>query len=332
MADWIYLDHGSSTPSHLSAMRIQKIKEQILTLFGFESCDQFYLSSGSFENHSHLLFSHYIDFIRETGRTHILSVEKETPTILKTIKRLEKFEVQGKILPINEKGSLTKRALEEAIKPRSSLLSISLAHPLTGVIQPIAEIAEVCHNRNVRLHVDMSAALGKVMMPFGALRGISFLTFEAGDFGGLIARRGEKLEPIPVRSESAHVKLIDFLNDVVDKMDHMALETQRLKTFFETRILERIPEAKVLMRDSDRLPNCFAIGVEGIHAENLLFHLQRKGLTAAGAYSPNYLSFSLCKKTTQEEIERSIEILVETVEKLKPLTQAQCIAKNSFTE
>ncbi len=172
MADWIFLDNHTKTrpkeflieqmarsaKEHWLIAPSEKAKQQIATHLGAEG---YYMAIDT-DAHFSLLFSHYLDYIRKTGRTHILAAEKEQTSILSAIETLERFEVQGKILPVNDKGHLTAKSLQEAIRARSSILSLSWAHPYTGVVQPLHDLAACCRENDVRLHVDISAAMGKL--------------------------------------------------------------------------------------------------------------------------------------------------------------------------
>src|SRR5690606_9625349 len=111
-----------------------------------------------------LLFSMYAEFVRETGRNHFLLPSLDIDPALS--QEMEKLGCMVKKLPMNECGQLTGELLEETLKPRSSLVSISFAHPLTGVIQPVVELAKICEEKQVRLHVDASAVIGKVFFRF----------------------------------------------------------------------------------------------------------------------------------------------------------------------
>ena len=74
-----------------------------------------------------------------------------------------------------------KEILEEALRPRTSLVSLSWANGLTGVIHPVADLAEACQAKGVCLHVDASYAIGKHYFRFEDLN-IDYLTFDGSFF------------------------------------------------------------------------------------------------------------------------------------------------------
>lgn len=351
MADWIFLDHHTKTkPSKAIAEQMmrdeaahwitgptKRARNELLELFD-ASESMFHLMGSGAEANFQVLFSHYMDQIRETGRTHILSMESEGKEILGAIKRLEKFEVQGKILPVNENGHLTKEVFSGAVRARSSLLSLSLAHPLTGVVQPIHDLIEVCKENEIRVHVDLSAAIGKLYLP---LEGIDFLTFDGrllhcpGQIGGLIVKKGVPFTRAGFGGEEAPYSYFAALKSAVEKtherIDTYAMEVGRLRGLFEKKLGEL--GAHLFFQDVERLPNMVVAAFEGVHGEALLEALKKQGVFAttgngelarvlgACGIEPHFaacgVSFALSDETTQEEVERAAETLSELLEKLK---------------
>lgn len=344
---------GSTTAPHQMGQELfpalNKGTETILEALGAKPEDRFYFFSSSIDAVHHLLLSHYFDSIRHTGKNHILTTNIEEAAVLMSLKRLEEIGCSGKILSVNAQGQLTKEVLEEALRPRTSIVSISWANGLTGVVHPIADLAEACHARDVRLHVDASYVIGKFYFRFEDLP-IDFLTFDGSlihapkGTAGLLVKEKTLLSPplasmagIPVGGIAA---LAAALQEGVDKFDHVCLETVRLRDKLQQGILKGFPEAIVLFQQAERLPNCCAIAFPGIISDALLFLLHRKGiyaslgggqcqklshiLVASGIdemLSQCALSFSLSFETTEEEIDYAIRTIVESACKLKDLSR-----------
>ncbi len=295
----------------------QKAMEKLTNLFG-----EYYVTLTS-SAHFQVLLSHYMDFIRETGRTHILALEADA-----NLKRLEKFEVQGKILALNEQGQLTGKALEEAIRARSSLLSLSWAHPLTGVIQPAGELIAVCKEHDVKVHLDVTSALGKLdLEPLD----VDYLTIKGAALGvpgqieAILSK--EKLwsgETFPYACYSTLVRGVEL---ALEERDSYALEVGHLRG-----LLEKELEGHVLFQEVERLPNTVVAAFEEIHAEQLVFALKRQGIMAE-AHGAKQVAFILRAETTQEEILRVAQVVREEVQKLRskkmvPFSEEDAKAKN----
>jgi len=287
------------------------------------------------------LFSTYADFIRENGRTHLLAPFGEHPSIVQGIHRLENFEIQGKFLPLNSQGQITKQVVEEHLRPRSAMLSISWAHDLTGVVQPIHEIYEACQAKEVRLHVDITHAIGKLFLHGG----FDLLTFDGAFLG---APRGtgvlisqEKMTPNAFGGAPPVPALLTALAEgtarAIDQMDQMALEVGPLRDQLERGLQEAIPECQPFFTEVERLPNVAVIAFPGVHAELLECALQRAGvwvthgegrlaeiLKACGfeaMVAHSALSFALSTLTTKEEVEKGVALISEVVAALRPISE-----------
>lgn len=318
--------------------------QPILDALGAAPRDRFHFFHSSEEAIQSVFLSHYVDSIRETGRNHILTTAIEETPVFSALKRLEELGCHGKVLPVNEQGQLTKSALENALGPRVSLVTISWANGLTGVIHPIADLAEACKAKDVRLHVDASYVIGKQFFRFEDM-GIDYLTFEGSlvhslpGTAGLIVKKG-----IPFSSYTTPpggiAALTQALEENAEMFDHMCLEIARLRDKLEKGVQAGVPDAQVLFQNVERLPNCTAIAFPDVVGEALQFLLSRKNihasvgggrsqklsqiLLASGieeSLAHSALSFSLSFQTGEEEIDRAIELIVESVQKLKNLSE-----------
>ncbi|CAK9251057.1 unnamed protein product [Sphagnum jensenii] len=111
------------------------------------------------------------------------------------------IELRGKMAPADKNGRITAGAIAEAMTPRTALVSIAWANGLTGVINPIEEIAAICKERGVHLHIDASHVLGKVFAEWEEVPA-HFLTFNGDSIhapsgtGALFIRGDVKCSPM----------------------------------------------------------------------------------------------------------------------------------------
>jgi cysteine desulfurase len=322
--------------------------EAILKVLGAKGEDRFYFFSSNGDAISHLYLSHYFDNIRHTGKNHIVTTNIEEAPVLMSLKRLEDLGCGGKIVPVNAQGQLTKEALDEALHPRTSLVSISWANGLTGAVHPIADLADACHAEDVRLHIDASYVIGKHYFRFEDLN-LDFLTFDGsllhaprGTAGLLVKEKAQFSHPISSMmgiSVGGIAALARALEEGGQMFDYLCLETARLRDKLEKGIQEGFPEAKVLFQNVERLPNCCAIAFPGVISDALLFLLNRKGIYASlgGGHcqklshiliacgidetlSQCALSFSLSFETEEKEIDQAIKTIVDCAQKLQGLS------------
>jgi cysteine desulfurase len=345
-----FRDHwGSTTAPHQMGQELfptlNKGTKKILRSLGADEKDRFYFFSSSADAIGELYLSHYFDTIQHTGRNHIVTTNIEEAAPLVSLKRLEKLGCGGKILSVNGQGQLTREILDEALGPRTSLVSISWANGLTGVIHPIADLAEACHAKDIRLHVDASDVIGKHYFRFEDLH-IDFLTFDGSllhapkGTGGLLVKEktpfSYPISSMVGSSVGAIAALATALEEGEERFDYLCLEVARLRDKLEKGIQEGFPEAEILFQKAERLPNCCAIAFPGIVSDALLFLLNRKGvyasvgggrlqnlshlLVACGideTLSQCALSFSLSFETTEEEIDYAIKTIVCSAQKLQ---------------
>ncbi|MEQ9643803.1 MAG: cysteine desulfurase family protein [Alphaproteobacteria bacterium] len=92
---------------------------------------------------------------------------------------------QAVLLPVDGDGRLDLDALDKALSAEDgpALVSVMLANNETGVLQPVAEIAEIAHRHGALFHCDAVQAAGKVPVDMAAL-GIDMLSLSAHKIGG----------------------------------------------------------------------------------------------------------------------------------------------------
>jgi cysteine desulfurase len=86
----------------------------------------------------------------------------EHKAVLDTCKRLEKIGYRVTYLPVKADGLIDLDDLRRAIDDKTILVTIMAANNEIGVLQPIAEIGKLCHERGVLFHTDAVQAVGKV--------------------------------------------------------------------------------------------------------------------------------------------------------------------------
>jgi cysteine desulfurase len=106
------------------------------------------------------------------------------------------------IIPVHPSGLLNLDILDRMLSDQPpALVSIQLANNETGIIQPIAEIAELCRKHGALLHMDAVQALGKIPVDFSLL-GADMMTLSAHKMGGpvgaacLVIKQSLAIQPI----------------------------------------------------------------------------------------------------------------------------------------
>lgn len=336
---------------------IEEALKGIYALLGAKESDDIIFTSSSAEGVNQVILSTYFDVTIHTGKNQFITSEIEEAPAIMAIGRLEHLSCVGKMAKADASGRITAQSIAEAMSPRTALVSIGWANGLTGVMNPINEIADLCKERGVHLHIEASHVLGKIFPDWDEVPA-HFLTFNGDSIhapagtGGLFIKSGVKCSPLILGgidqggyragaySIGGLAALGQAAREAIDARDYMCTEVARLRSKFERGITASIPESVVFFQDQERLPNCTVIGFPGVANEALLYILNRKGIYASiggGTYQQlglvlaasgidpvlayTAVSFSLSKETTEDEIDRAVIGITESVAYLRKISQ-----------
>jgi len=305
----------------------------ISSLLGVPQEFYFWHASSGMDGARQIFLHHYLTHIRQTGRNHLLTTQIEQASILLPLNAMESLGCAVKTVDVSRQGVVDLDAFSDAIRPRTSLVSISWADSLTGVIQPIGAIASICKSHDVALHVDASSAVGKIGFRLEDM-GCDYISVDGVRFqappGAAAVFSRFKGEPHPVNVPML-VAFSESLRAADRKLDGFSTETARLRSR-----LEALLEGEVLFQDVERLPNVAVVAFPGVHSEALLFLLSQSGVYAtigggqaqklsnilrackvAEEFCESAISFALAPDTTEDEIDHAAEVIGAAVRKLR---------------
>ncbi len=282
---------------------------------------------------------------------HIITSSIEHPAVIEVCRFLETQGFQITYLPVDVMGKVNPSEVEKSIRPETILISIMHANNEVGTIQPITEIAEIAHQRNILMHTDAAQTIGKIPVKVSELK-VDLLSVAGHKFyapkgiGALYIRRGVRLEKQThgadhesnLRAGTENVMQIVGLGvaaDICDEYDTLDLKILRDQLYHG--ILAEIPNVRLNGDPDDRLPNTLSIGFPGVEAGIFLNEMKNiaasagaachsedekvSGVLSAMQVSPEYalgtLRFSLGRMTTDEEIKQAISAIVESYHRLK---------------
>lgn len=350
-------EYGSlSQPHQFGQGLVMDVERQMAGLYALfdttEKSSFVFTSSGS-EAISQVVASLFHYVTKGEGKNHYIARAIDEAASIMALSALSDDACMLTLVPTSKQGYVTREAFIEACTPRTALFSCSWASALTGVIQPIEEIAAICKERKILFHLDATHVIGKLAVSFDSLP-CDFLTFNGEQFhaprgtGGLFAKpeiplisliHGEEEQKF-YRGASFNVPLFAALSQAAlearDSQMIYCTEVARLRDKLEMGVLAQYPEAKLLFQDQERLPHVSCISFYGIKSELLAFALSRRGVFASMGGGPFQhiekiveachvpkpdsqcaLSFSLSKETTEEEIERAIFLICDTAKRLR---------------
>jgi len=258
-------------------------------------------------------------------------------------------------------GVVRAEAIASAIRPDTALVSVMAANNETGVVQPVAEIGAVCEARGVAFHVDAVQAAGKIPIDVQAWRA-TMATIAGHKFyapkgvGALYVKRGFK--PVPLQHGGEHEKgrrpgtenvpgivgLGKAAELAARELPEGPARIGRLRDRLESSVLERVPRVVRHGEGAPRVCNTSHLSFVGAEGEHLILSLDMKGIGVssgaackAGSSHPSHVllamgvpadvaqsavRFSLGRCTTEQEIDRVIEILPAVVAKLRAASPA----------
>ena len=206
----IYLDYSSTTPvdPRVAKKMIPYLTEQFGNpasrshAYGWESeeaveaarvevaalvnCDEKEVvwTSGATES-INLALKGAANFYKPRGK-HIITFKTEHKATLDTVRELERQGFEATYLDVQENGLIDLAAFKQALRPDTILVSVMMVNNEIGVIQPIAEIGEICRagvgtepgKNPIIFHVDAAQATGKVVVDLQALK-VDLMSFSA---------------------------------------------------------------------------------------------------------------------------------------------------------
>lgn len=134
-------------------------REQVAKLIGC-TAKEIIFTSGATESNN-LAIKGIAEMYREKGN-HIITQVTEHKAVLDTCKKLEKMGYDVTYLPVETDGLVSVEKLKAAITDKTILVTIMYANNEIGVVQPIAEIGKLCHEKGILFHTDAVQAVGKI--------------------------------------------------------------------------------------------------------------------------------------------------------------------------
>ena len=261
---------------------------------------------------------------------------------------------------VDTNGIVDPSSFAEALRPETALAAVMWANNEIGAVQPVEELAEVCRERGVPLHVDAVQAAGRLpidvsRVPVSTLALSSHKIYGPQGVGALYVRGGVRLEPTVfgggqergLRSGTENVAgIVSFGMAARLAADELAQRTRHDETLRDALIsgATGIPGVRLNGHPRKRLSNNVHLSVEGVEAESLVLYLNALGYavgsgsacassTAGHKASPVLLAMgqgereafsavrvTVGKDSTREEVDGFLEALTAAVTQLRELS------------
>jgi cysteine desulfurase len=252
--------------------------------------------------------------VRErNGARWILTSKAEHHAVSKTAEQLEKyygFKVEW--LELDKNGLVTPEAVEKIICGETAVVSVMYANNEIGTINPIKEIAEVCHQYGVFFHTDAVQAAAYLPVDVQAL-GVDMLSLGGHKFygpkgvGALYVRKGTKLIPsqtgggqeFGLRAGTQNVPYIvgfaEALRLAAEEREARVEHVRPLRDKIIGTVLEEVPDSQLTGHPENRLPQHASFVFKNVDGNLLLTLLDAAGFACS--------SGSACKTGNPEPSE-----------------------------
>ncbi len=289
---------------------------------------------------------------------HIVTTLLEHPAVLETCRFLETIGAEVTYLSPTEDGIVTAEQVEQAITTDTKLVSVMWANNETGLINDIENIVTVCQQKKVLFHTDAVQAIGKIELDVTKVR-VDFLTFSAHKFhgpkgvGGLYIKEGVTILPLlhggeqmgGHRAGTVNVSAVAGMGKAMElateNIGYELTEVARLRNKLEDAVMA-LPDVRGIGNRKDRTPNTVFVSFKGIEGEAFIWDLDQKGIAASTGsacasegldanpvleamnvdkeLAHTGIRLSLSRFTTEEEIDYTIEVIKNAVNRLRAIS------------
>ena len=378
----VYLDHNATTPTDprvIEAM-IPYMKDywgnsSSLHLFGREALhgleesrekiasylrcrpDEIYFTSGGTESDNFAIKG--VAFAgRERGR-HIITSKIEHQAVLESCQFLEGEGFEVTYLPVDGCGIVDVDRLKKAIRKDTALVSIMYVNNEVGTIQPVDEIARICHDHGVCFHTDAVQAVGRLPVdlsktPVTLMSTSAHKIYGPKGVGVIFIRSGTHMatwqtgghHESNMRAGTVNVAgIVGYaraMEIAAGDMDGIQNRVGTLAETFRKRIEEAVPDAQFNGHTVKRLKSTVNFCFRGAEGEALVLNLDMKGIAVSsgsactsGSTDPSHVllamgirpeiarssvRFSFGRDNTMDDVDYAVMAVREIVERLRSMS------------
>lgn len=288
---------------------------------------------------------------------HVITLATEHNAVLDPFGYLKSLGFEVTCLPVGLDGLLDLQTLELAMRSDTILVSVMAANNEIGVLQPLAEIGAMCHDRGILFHTDAAQAIGKIPLDVEAMS-IDLMSLTAHKLYGpkgigalYVRRRHPRVKLAPQLHGGGHERglrsgtlatpqIVGFAKAVELGIGEMEAEAKRLCELRQ-RLWEKLSTLEGIHLNghpTQRLGGNLNVSVEGVDGQALLLGLQPVVAVSSGSactsakIEPSHvlaaigrkpelayasLRFGIGRFNTAAEIDRVAEHTLSTIQALR---------------
>jgi cysteine desulfurase len=360
MIPWLTEHFGNpASRSHAFGWEAEKAvedaREQVAALVGADPREIVWTSGATESNN--LAIKGAAQFYKGKGK-HIITLKTEHKAVLDTVRELERQGFEATYLDVQENGLVDLNALKAAIRPDTIVISVMMVNNEIGVVQPIAEIGELCREKGIVFHVDAAQATGKVAIDLNTLK-VDLMSFSAHKtygpkgIGALYVRRKPRVRIEAQMHGGGHERglrsgtlathqIVGMGEAFRIAREEMSSEMERIR-MLRDRLMKGFSDMEAVYVNGDiehRVPHNLNISFAYVEGESLIMAIKDVAVSSGSACTsaslePSYvlralgrndelahssIRFTIGRFTTVEEIDYTIDLLRKRIGKLRELS------------
>jgi cysteine desulfurase len=274
---------------------LEKAREQVADLLNASTKEIIFTSGGT--ESDNLAIKGIAHKLKEKGK-HIITSNIEHPAVIEACQALASQGFEITYLPVDPYGIINIDTLRKNIKKETILISIMHGNNEIGSIEPIQEIGEIAHEKEIIFHTDAVQTVGKIPLDMKKLN-IDLLSVSAHKIygpkgvGALFKKEGVILEPLihgggheqGFRSGTENVVGTVGLGKAAELSRSRMFEDSKKMSIMRDNLIEKvtteIEESYLNGHPKLRLPNNAHFRFSGIEGESLLLSLDERGIAAS---------------------------------------------------
>ncbi len=335
---------------------VERARSKVAALIGAKSEEIVFTGSGTEADNFAVKG---VALSRQAKGNHIITSSIEHHAVLETCKFLEKQGFSVTYLPVDGYGMVDPNDVKKAITKKTILVSIMHANNECGTIEPVAEIGNIAREAEIYFHTDAVQTVGHIPLDVNKLN-VDLLSISAHKLygpkgvGALYIRKGTRISSFMHggnqergrRASTENVPGIVGFGKAAEIAQQEMLEEAQKLTALRDRLIEGILRGieytQLNGHPVKRLPNNVNVSINYVEGESILLNLDLDGICASTGSAcssadlePSHvlvamglphlqahssLRFTLGKWTTEEEINKVLEVLPGIVSKLRAMS------------
>ncbi|MFT3847241.1 MAG: IscS subfamily cysteine desulfurase [Propionivibrio sp.] len=289
---------------------------------------------------------------------HLITVKTEHKAVLDTCRELERQGFEVTYLDVLDNGLIDMDVFRAALRPDTILVSVMFVNNEIGVVQPIAEIGEICRAKGIIFHVDAAQATGKVDIDLATLK-VDLMSFSAHKtygpkgVGALYIRRKPRVRLEAQMHGGGHERgfrsgtlathqIVGMGEAFRLAREEMAVENKRIGALRD-RLLKGLSDIEHVFVNGDlthRVPHNLNISFAYVEGESMLMAIKDLAVSSGSACTsaslePSYvlralgrddelahssIRFTIGRFNTEEEVDYAIKLMHDKIGKLRELS------------